>query len=175
MRRRNGLPDVARPTVALIALLLSAVGACTESTPSETPDATSTVPVVDDEPAGPQPTFINLLPWAKVDFARGRFPSADDCNMFVRALPNYSGYTAAERCEPIDDPVYCTAWSDDEEKHLDCFKGSGGCEVELKRHDLMAESGARTIAQRCEPSALEDAWARFQADAEAADNVDTMP
>jgi hypothetical protein len=85
----------------------------------------------------------------------------------VRALPNYSGYTTAERCQPIDDPVYCTGWQDNEGDHLDCFKGVGGCEVELKRHDLLAESGTRTIATRCEPSPLEDAWTRYQADVKA--------
>ena len=114
--------------------------------------------------AGPQPTFINLLPWGEVDFTRGEFPSRDACNAFVRALPNYSGYTTPERCEPLDDPVYCTEWQDpdDPRASLDCFRGVGGCEVELRRHDLLAESRGRTIAARCEPSPLADAWARYQ-------------
>ena len=115
-----------------------------------------------DEPIEPKLVFINLLPWGEVDFTRGVFPSLDDCNTFVRALPNYSGYTTAERCQSIDDPVYCTGWQDAEGDHIDCFKGVGGCEVELKRHDLLAESGARTIAARCQPSALDEAWARYQ-------------
>ena len=122
-----------------------------------------------DEPIEPKLVFINLLPWGKVDFARGEYPSLGDCNTFVRALPNYSGYTTAERCQPIDDPVYCTAWQDDEGDHIDCFKGVGGCEVELMRHDLLAESGARTIAARCEPSALDEAWALYQTAANAGD------
>lgn len=138
---------------------------CTAPSPSggSAPDTTASVA---EAPAAPQPTFINLLPWGKVDFARGQFPSAGDCNTFVRGLPNYSGYTTAERCQPIDDPVYCTSWQDEDGHHLDCFKGVGGCEVELKRHDLLAESGARTIDARCEPSPLEDAWARFQAESQ---------
>jgi hypothetical protein len=164
--RRIQSAGLASLSAALLVLLQLSSTACTSSGPSDAPAAEAPPPVV-DEPVVPQPTFINLLPWAKVDFARGRFPSAGDCNTFVRALPSYSGYTAAERCEPIDDPVYCTAWQDDDGNHLDCFKGTGGCEVELKRHDLMADSGSRTIAARCKPSALEDAWARFQTDVEA--------
>ena len=113
---------------------------------------------------GPEPTFINLLPWGEVDFTRGEFPSREACNAFVRALPGYSGYTSPERCEPIDDPVYCTVWQDpdDPQARIDCFKGVGGCEVELPRHDLLAEGRGRTIAARCEPTALAEAWARYQ-------------
>lgn len=113
---------------------------------------------------GPQPTFINLLPWGEVDFTRGEFPSRDECNAFVSALPNYSRYTTPERCEPIDDPVYCTEWQDPDDPlaSLDCFRGVGGCEVELRRHDLLADSGGRNIAARCEPTSLADAWARHQ-------------
>ncbi len=113
---------------------------------------------------GPEPTFINLLPWGEVDFTRGEFPSREACNAFVRALPGYSGYTTPERCEPIDDPVYCTEWQDpdDPQTRIDCFKGVGGCEVELPRHDLLAESRGRTIAARCGPASLADAWARYQ-------------
>lgn len=159
---------VARRWATLAGLLSLTVMGCTASGPADTPDADTTIPAT-EEPVGPQPTFINFLPWGKVDFARGRFPSAGDCNAFVRGLPNYSGYTTAERCQPIDDPVYCTAWRDEDGNHLDCFKGVGGCEVELKRHDLLAESGARTIAARCEASPLEDAWARFQAEANTGD------
>lgn len=114
---------------------------------------------------GPQPTFISLLPWGEVDFARGEFPSRDACTAFVRALPGYSGYTSPERCERIDDPVYCTVWRDpdDPRDRMDCFRGVGGCEVELRRHDLLAESRGRTLAARCEPTPLADAWARHQA------------
>ena len=113
---------------------------------------------------GPQPTFINLLPWGEVDFSRGEFPSRDACDAFVSALPNYSRYTTPERCEPLDDPVYCTEWQDpdDPQTGLDCFRGVGGCEVELRRHDLLAESRGRTLASRCEPASLADAWARYQ-------------
>jgi predicted small lipoprotein YifL len=161
--RRTQPADVARLSALLCLLSLSVMG-CTASGPSEAPDADATAPVV-EEPVVPQATFINFLPWGKVDFARGQFPSAGDCNAFVRGLPNYSGYTTAERCQPIDDPVYCTAWQDEDGNHLDCFKGVGGCEVELKRHDLLAESGAYTVGARCEPSSLEDAWARFQDEA----------
>ncbi len=132
-------------------------------------DAAATVPPVAAAEApepdpGPQPTFINLLPWGEVDFSRGEFPSRDACNAFVRALPNYSGYTTPERCEPLDDPVYCTEWQDpdDPQPGLDCFRGVGGCEVELRRHDLLAESRGRTLAARCEPASLAAAWARYQ-------------
>jgi hypothetical protein len=146
------------------------MAACTASDPADghadPQDAEPRAQVV-DEPIEPKLVFINLLPWGEVDFTRGEFPSLGDCNTFVRALPNYSGYTTAERCQPIDDPVYCTAWQDDEGDHIDCFKGVGGCEVELKRHDLLAESGARTIAARCEPSALDEAWALYQTAANA--------
>ena len=112
----------------------------------------------------PEPTFINLLPWGEVDFTRGEFPSRDACNAFVRALPGYSGYTTPERCEPIDDPVYCTVWQDpdDPQARIDCFKGVGSCGVELQRHDMLAESRGRTIDARCEPTPLADAWARYQ-------------
>jgi hypothetical protein len=164
--RRTQPADLARLSASLVCLLSLTVMGCTASGPSSTLDADAAAPVV-EEPIVPQPTFINFLPWGKVDFARGQFPSADDCNTFVRGLPNYSGYTTAERCQPIDDPVYCTAWQDEDGNHLDCFKGVGGCEVELKRHDLLAESGARTVGARCEPSPLEDAWARFQTEAQA--------
>jgi hypothetical protein len=124
------------------------------------PIASQTTP----EPDAPVPTFINLLPWGKVDFARGRFPSLGECNAFVRALPTYSFYTTPERCEPLEDPVYCTRWQDEEgPMEIDCFKGLGGCEVELPRHDMRAEAGTRTIAGRCEPYALGDAWATYQA------------
>ena len=60
--------------------------------------------------------------------------------------------------------MYCTEWQDpdDPRASLDCFRGVGGCEVELRRHDLLAESGGRTIAARCEPTSLADAWARHQ-------------
>ena len=128
-----------------------------------TPDMAAAADPSEPDP-GPQPTFINLLPWGEVDFTRGEFPSRDECNAFVRALPNYSGYTTPERCEPIDDPVYCTEWQDpdDPRASMDCFRGVGGCEVELRRHDLLAESRGRTLAARCEPAPLADAWARYQ-------------
>ena len=127
------------------------------------PDVAAATEAPEPDP-GPQPTFINLLPWGEVDFTRGEFPSRDACNAFVRALPGYSGYTSPERCEPIDDPVYCTQWQDpdDPRASLDCFKGIGGCEVELPRHDMLAEGRGRTIAARCEPVPLADAWARYQ-------------
>ena len=72
--------------------------------------------------------FINLLPWGEVDFTRGEFPSLGDCNAVVRALPTYSFYTTPERCEPIDDPVYCTVWrdGDDDRDSIACHKGPGG-------------------------------------------------
>ena len=157
-------------TAGLVALVFMA--ACTSSGPADgrqDQDAAQAMQVTDEsvEPVEPTQVFINLLPWAKVDFTRGVFPSLADCNAFVRLLPNYSGYTTAERCESLDDPVHCTAWQDDEGAHLDCFKGVGGCEVELKRHDLLAESGARSIAERCEPSGLDEAWTRYQTGANA--------
>ena len=133
-------------------------GAADDDTPAA---ATAEAPEPDP---GPQPTFINLLPWGEVDFSRGEFPSRDACDAFVSALPNYSRYTTPERCEPLDDPVYCTEWQDpdDPQTGLDCFRGVGGCEVELRRHDLLAESRGRTLASRCEPASLADAWARYQ-------------
>lgn len=164
LMRRTQPATVVGLAAGLLALV--SIAACTASAPSDTQDAGPAAEVADD-PIAPQPTFINLLPWGKVDFTRGQFASMAECNTFVRALPNYSGYTTAERCQPIDDPVYCTGWQDNEGDHLDCFKGVGGCEVELKRHDLLAESGTRTIATRCEPSPLEDAWTRYQADVKA--------
>ena len=127
------------------------------------PDVAAAVETPEPDP-GPRPTFINLLPWGEVDFTRGEFPSRDACNAFVRALPGYSGYTTPERCEPIDDPVFCTVWQDpdDPQARMDCFRGVGGCEVELQRHDLLAESRGRTTDDRCEPAPLADAWARYQ-------------
>lgn len=140
-----------------------APGAASSPAADAVPDVAAAAEAPEPDP-GPQPTFINLLPWGEVDFTRGQFPSRDDCNAFVRALPNYSGYTTPERCEPIDDPVYCTEWRDpdDPQAGLDCFRGVGGCEVELRRHDLLAESRGRTLAARCEPASLGDAWARYQ-------------
>lgn len=159
----------ARPALGGFALLLAA--SCGDGPAGAPPgagvDAAPEVAAAADTPEpdpGPQPTFINLLPWGEVDFTRGEFPSRDECNAFVRALPNYSGYTTPERCEPIDDPVYCTEWQDpdDPQTGLDCFRGVGGCEVELRRHDLLAESRGRTLAARCEPASLADAWARYR-------------
>ncbi len=123
--------------------------------------------MTDIEPSGP--FFINLLPWGEVDFSRGEFASLGECNAFVRALPNYSGYTTPERCQPIDDPVYCTVWQSNEAEtaQIACVKGVGGCEIELKRHDLLAESGTRVISERCQPYPLADAWERYQASAPA--------
>ena len=146
---------------------LTTAAACTPSAPAPGgaagEDAGLTAQA-DAEPNLPEFFFINLLPWGEVDFSRGEFPTLSACNSLVRSLPNYSFYTTSERCETIGDPVYCTAWqSTDDLPRLDCFKGVGGCEVELKRHDLLAESGARTIAERCEPYSLADAWAQFQA------------
>ena len=110
------------------------------------------------------PLFINLLPWGEVDFAGGEFPSLGDCDAFVRALPTYSFYTTPERCEPIDDPVYCTVWrhGDDEGESIGCHKGPGGCEIELRRHDLLAETGTLRVTARCEPYALDDAWEQYR-------------
>ncbi len=128
------------------------------------PDVTAATAETPEPDPGPEPTFINLLPWGEVDFTRGEFPSREACDAFVRALPGYSGYTTPERCEPIDDPVYCTVWQDrdDPQARIDCFRGVGGCEVELQRHDLLAESRGRTIAARCGPTSLADAWAQYQ-------------
>ena len=146
--------------------------ACTTSSaPEETtgPEGTG-VETTATEPVAPELVFINLLPWGEVDFTRGQFPSLGDCNALVRSFPNYSFYTTPERCEPLDDPVYCTVWQDEDPiDRIGCFKGVGGCEIELRRHDLLAESGSRTIARRCEPLSLADAWAKFQAGSPAGD------
>ena len=139
----------------------STSGAPAETSGPEDAGAETTV----REPAAPELVFITLLPWGELDFARGQFPSLGDCNALVRSLPAYSFYTTPERCEPIDDPVYCTVWhdADDDRDSIGCHKGPGGCEIELRRHDLIAETGSRAIAQRCEPFSLEDAWTRYQA------------
>ena len=67
-------------------------------------------------------------------------------------------------CEPIDDPVYCTVWrdGDDDRDSIGCHKGPGGCEIELNRHDLLAEAGTRTVSPRCEPFPLDDAWEQYR-------------
>ena len=165
-----------RAAVALLSLLaaLVALAGCTTS---EAPDdangpqsaETDTVAQRAADPVEPALVFINLLPWGKVDFASGEFASLGTCNAFVRALPSYSFYTTSERCQLLDDPVYCTVWQEGDAAtpRVDCFKGVGGCEVELNRHDLLAESGAQTIAARCEPSPLDDAWQQYQAATEA--------
>ena len=160
----------------VIVTTCSLLSTCTPSSiPEETNDAQRagtemTIP----EPAAPELVFINLLPWGAVDFARGRFPSLGDCNALVRSFPSYSFYTTPERCEPIDDPVYCTVWRDGnaERDSIDCHKSPGGCEIELRRHDLLAESGTHVIAQRCEAFTLEDAWERYQASEPAAGEVE---
>ena len=151
----------------LIATVLAcALIACTAPEPSEVP-TTSDVQISADvvaAPEQPELIFINLLPWGEIDFSRGDFQSIDACTELVRSMPNYSGYTTPERCESITDPVYCSVWQDgdDPQERIGCFKGIGGCEVELRRHDLLAESGNRTIITRCEPSTLVDAWAHAQ-------------
>ena len=161
----------ARPALGGFALLLAA--SCGDGSAGAGSGPAAAAPSGPDAPAvaetapdpGPQPTFISLLPWGEVDFARGEFPSRDACNAFVRAQPGYSGYTSPERCERIDDPVHCTVWRDpdDPRDRMDCFRGAGGCEVELRRHDLLVESRGRRMAARCEPTSLADAWARHQA------------
>ena len=138
---------------------------CNGDAPEEV--STDTVPLAIQTPPEPEaqfPAFINLLPWGKVDFARGQFPSLGDCNAFVRALPNYSFYTTSERCEPIEDPVYCTRWQEGQgSTEIDCFRGPRGCEVELPRHDMRAENDDRQVLARCESQLLADAWAEYQA------------
>ena len=156
-------------TRLFVATACSLLAACTTaSPPDETggPEATDTE-IAAAEPPAPALVFINLLPWGAVDFARGQFPSLGDCDALVRSFPSYSFYTTPERCEPIADPVYCTVWRDGDGDHdsIGCHKGPGGCEIELRRHDLLAESGTRVIAQRCEPFSLEDAWEHYQASA----------
>ena len=147
------------------------LAACTAaSTSDETaPQAQPAAIIADAEPPEPALVFINLLPWGKIDFQRGEFPSLGDCNALVRSFPDYSFYTTSERCEPIDDPVHCTVWQDgdDTRAQIDCFKGAGGCEIELRRHDLLAERGTRTVTARCAPFSLADAWGRYQVSAPA--------
>lgn len=134
--------------------------------------ACAPAPAVEPEPAAnsesaappPSPAFINLLPWGKIDFSRGEFPSLRTCNGWVRALPTYSFYTTPERCEPLEDPLYCTRWQDpDGPAEIDCFKGRGGCEVELPRHEMREENSGRVIEGRCEPTPLAQAWSEYQA------------
>ncbi len=162
---QSGSRSSAIPLIIAAALSLLHAAACTGPPPAPDTGLAEAEPAAQarDGASEPDLVFINLLPWGRVDFSRGRFATMGECNGLVRALPNYSFYTTPERCEPIEDPVYCTAWHDTgEPRRLDCFKGVGGCEVELKRHDLLAESGGRTIGARCEPSPLADAWARYQ-------------
>ena len=157
------------PAVApltLLAGLMVLAGCSTSQAPNDAngPRPAETVAQSATDPVEPQLVFINVLPWGKVDFPRGEFASLGTCNAFVRALPSYSFYTTSERCQPLEDPVYCTVWQEGDAAtpQIDCFKGVGGCEVELNRHDLLAESGDRTIAARCEPYSLDDAWQRYQ-------------
>ena len=161
---------VSRNAVIGLAALLAAscgggpAGGGSAGAADDAPGVPAAAVEADEPAAGPEPTFINLLPWGEVDFTRGEFPSREACDAFVRALPGYSFYTTPERCERIDDPVYCTRWRDpdDPRPRIDCFRGVGGCEVELRRHDLLAESRGRAIAARCEPTPLAEAWARHQ-------------
>ena len=156
------------PWLRASVLTCALVAACSAPSPEEAhfPAAPEIGPASLDQPEEPKLIFINLLPWGEIDFSRGDFLSLDTCTQLVRSLPNYSGYTTAERCEPITDPIYCSVWQDKDDRYdqIGCFKGVGGCEVELRRHDLLAESGNRTIITRCEPYSLGDAWARFQTD-----------
>ena len=147
--------------VWLMALGLALTAACGGAPPVEPEPPAESEP---ETPPSPSPAFINLLPWGKVDFSRGEFTSLAACNGFVRDLPGYSFYTTPERCEPLEDPVYCTRWQDpDGPAEIDCFKGQGSCEVELPRHEMRAENGDRTIAGRCEPTPLARAWSEYQA------------
>ena len=77
----------------LLVFVLTTMLACDANDRTDTPAALdepeSTEPA-EEVAAIPTSTFINLLPWGKIDFTRGEFPSQDDCNAFVRALPNYS-------------------------------------------------------------------------------------
>ena len=164
---------------SLIATVLTCtLIACAAPEPGEVPTK-SDVEISADvvaAPETPELIFINLLPWGEIDFSRGDFQSIDTCTELVRSMPNYSGYTTPERCESITDPVYCSVWQDDDEqKRIGCFKGIGGCEVELRRHDLLAESGNRTIITRCEPSTLVDAWAHAQTETPIVTQAPSQP
>ena len=168
MAVRPRRPAFARlgPWTLLSALL--ALVACTADSAvgeAETGPAAKGDAVAAQGTEDPGPIFINLEPWGEVDFGRGQFPSRDACLAFVRALPTYSFYTTPERCESIVDPVYCTVWRDGDDDHdsIGCHKGPGGCEIELRRHDLGVEAGTRTVSARCEPYALDDAWERYLA------------
>ena len=132
----------------------------TELDPSAPPtDSEQSVPIMETVEES-LPVFISLLPWGEIDFSRSQFQTFDACNTFVRALPGYSGYTTPERCEPLPESVYCTRWQegDDSVSRIGCFKGVGGCEIELRRHDLLAEDDRYSITTRCEAHALNDAW-----------------
>jgi len=160
----------------VVTTAFSLLTACTTaSAPEETGALEDTgAEMTAQDPAPPELVFINLLPWGAVDFARGQFPSLGDCNALVRSFPSYSFYTTPERCERIADPVYCTVWREgnDARDSIDCHKGPGGCEIELRRHDLLAESGTQVIARRCEPFSLKDAWERYQASEAAHGDVE---
>jgi len=154
-----------RLSPALVCLALAAL-ACGDSRGAAPADAVAPPFAATNAAAAetPAPAFINLLPWSRIDFGRGRFDSLGDCNAFVRELPGYSYYTTSERCEPIEDPVYCTRWQDgDGPSEIDCFTGPGGCEAELPRHDMRVESAGRTLFGRCEPLPLAEAWTTYQA------------
>ena len=160
-RRRSAVASL-----SLLAALTALAGCTTSEAPDDAngPRPAETVAQSAADPVEPALVFINLLPWGEVDFARGAFASLGTCNAFVRALPSYSFYTTAERCQPLEDPVYCSVWRDVDDDHdgVGCFKGVGGCEIELRRHDLLVETGVRTVTARCEPYALDDAWQQYQ-------------
>ncbi len=162
-RRRSAVAPL-----SLIAALTALAGCTTSEAPDDAdgprPAETETVAQSAADPVEPALVFINLLPWGEVDFARGAFASLGTCNAFVRALPNYSFYTTSERCQSLEDPVYCSVWRDVDDDHggIGCFKGVGGCEIELRRHDLLVETGTRTVTARCQPYALADAWQQYQ-------------
>ena len=172
-------PDPARQGLGSLVpvTLLAALTALAGCTTAEAPDdangprraETEAVAQSATDPVEPELVFINLLPWGQIDFARGEFASLGTCNAFVRALPTYSFYTTSERCQPIEEPVYCTVWRDEEDDRnsIGCHKGPGGCEIELRRHDLAVEAEMRTISARCEPYALADAWQRYRVATEA--------
>jgi len=162
MQPRIKLQTRPLPTILAATLVATCSAPPSQEAPSIETAEISTEAI--EAPDLPDHIFINLLPWGEIDFSRGEFSGLDTCTEFVRSLPNYSGYTTAERCEPLTDPIYCSVWKDGDTplEQIGCFKGVGGCEVELRRHELLAESGSRTIVSQCEPASLADAWAKFR-------------
>ena len=124
------------------------------------------------EPIDPGRVTVTLEPWGELELGAGQFSSQADCTAHLRSSGSHSYYTSPERCDAITDPIFCSAWHDENASDaIGCHIGIGGCEIDLSRHDLRAEAGTRTVMIRCEPFSLDDAIARHIAYDRAAHGV----